>query len=307
MAEITQHDIEDWILNKATGTFKYTDVMDRQIAPKLHPQLRAVMWRLKEKGVCVPVSGRDGYWRAVDKSMEEVAWWDSDGNIPDNVYLPLGIHKLCLIPKPSLIIVSGKYNSGKTAYAINCVNQNIDLWKDKINFFVSEGAEMMGKKFGVLTKEIPMPPPFKMYRRLDNFADVIEPDYLNIIDYLRVDMSKPYEVSDKLYAIFKKLRQGIAIVMMQKPQGDRKLAFGGGSTAFEPSLYMGMDDGWLGFEKVKVPKILNYSIYDLKIKFKISQGVKFVDVHKEIDGTIQEEPIEPEQAQLEVDDDQVPF
>jgi len=46
---------------------------------------------------------------------------------------------------------------------------------------------------------------------------------------------------------------------MQKPPGNRKLAFGGASTAFEPVLYIGLDSngsntGWIGFEKIKLPR-----------------------------------------------------
>jgi hypothetical protein len=166
-----------------------------------------------------------------------------------------------------------------TALCINTVNLNLELWENKLDFYVSEGAEMMKAKFETLNSFIPKPPPFKTYRRTGNFADVIDPDHLSIIDYLRVDMNKPYEIGSKLFEIFNKLKTGIAVVAMQKPPGERKLAFGGASTAFEPSLYLGMDRGSLGFEKIKVPKMLDTDPYSLKITFKISKGVNFFDVH----------------------------
>lgn len=280
MSDLTQNIVEEWIQEQATGKFHYTKVLDGQIDPKLYPALRTILHRAKDKGIATPVDGKDGWWRPVDKNMEEVCWWDTNGTIGENIILPLGMNKYCYIPLPSLIIVAGKYNAGKTALCINIVNCNLDRWAGCLDFYVSEGMEMMGAKFKNLNSFIPKPPPFKMYRKTENFADVIDPDNLSIIDYLRVDMEQSYAVGSKLFEIFKKLRKGIAVVAMQKPPGERKLAFGGASTAFEPSLYIGMDKDVIGFEKIKVPKILDVDPYSVKIQFKLKNGVNFYDVHE---------------------------
>ncbi len=283
MAELTQVEIEDWIINKATGKFHYTKIMDGLIKPELYPQLRAILHRCKEKGIAVPVDGRDGWWRAADLELEEVCWWDGDGEIGDNLLLPLGLGKYCYIPLPSLVLVAGKYNAGKTAMLINIVNHNLEKWANRLDFYVSEGAEMMRAKFANLNSYIPKPPPFKMYRRTQNFADVIKPDRLSVIDYLRVDMEKAYAASNKLFEIFNKLEKGIAVIAMQKPPGERKLAFGGASTAFEPSLYLSMDSiskhrSYVAFEKFKVIKPLDFDPYQLKIEFDIDYGVHLNNV-----------------------------
>jgi hypothetical protein len=159
------------------------------------------------------------------------------------------------------------------------VNLNLELWANKMDFYVSEGAEMMQLKFRNLNAYIPKPPPFKMYRRTEHFSDVIKPDHLSVIDYLRVNMEQSYAISSELFAIYNSLGdRGIAVVAMQKPPGDRKLAFGGASTAFEPTLYIGMDKGWLGFEKVKIPKISDRDPYNLKIEFSLKNGVNFYNI-----------------------------
>jgi hypothetical protein len=281
--EITQKQIEEWIATMATGAFHYTKVMDGVIPAHLYPKLRMIMHRLKDLGVCYPVNGKDGMWRPSDRNLQEVAWWESDGTIGENINLPLGINKYCSIPLPSIIIVAGTYNAGKTAFAINLINQNIDKWANKMHFFVSEGEDMMASKFSRLNSFIPKPPPFKMYRRMQNFADVIAPNDLNIIDYLRVDMTQTYAVAEQLFQIFNKLEKGIAVVNMQKPKGERKLAFGGGATAFEPTLYLSMDSiskdaGYVRFEKIKVVKPCSCDPYTLKINYKINYGVNFTDV-----------------------------
>lgn len=284
MADLTQAQIEHWIADLATGKFHYTKVMDGQIRPELYPQLRVILHRCKEKGLAYPVDGRDGWWRPADIKIEEVCWWDGENGIGENIVLPLGINKYCYVPLGSLILVAGKYNAGKTALCINIVNLNLELWANKLDFYVSEGAEMMREKFRNLNSYIPKPPPFKMYRRTENFADVIVPNHLSVIDYLRVDMDKPYAIGSALFAIYNKVgERGIAVVAMQKPPGDRKLAFGGASTAFEPALYVGMDKGWLGFEKIKVPKLLDTDPYMVRIEFKIVKGVNFTEVNEVVE------------------------
>jgi hypothetical protein len=283
MNELTQEIVERWIQESATGKFNYTKVLDGQVDPKLYPYLRTILHRCKEKGIACPVDGKDGWWRPVDKSLEEVCWWDIDDEIGENIILPLEMNKYCYIPYGSLIIIAGKYNTGKTALCINIVNCNLDRWAGCLDFYVSEGAEMMARKFNNLDSFIPKPPPFKMYRRTENFADVLDPDNLSVIDYLRVDMEQTYAVGKKLYEIFKKLNKGIAVVAMQKPPGERKLAFGGASTAFEPSLYIAIDKDIIGFEKIKVPKILDVDPYKVKIQFKLSNGVNFSDVHEVVE------------------------
>lgn len=284
MADITQAQIEEWIMTRATGVFHYTKVMDEQFLAnkELYPTLRELMYRCKMKGIVASVDGRgDGWWRPVDKSIDELCWWNGDDEIGDNLILPLDLNKYCYIPLPSLIIIAGRYNAGKTAFCINLVNDNIEKWEGKLDFYVSEGAEMMRAKFDALNPMLSKPPPFKMYRRTEHFADVIDPDHLSVIDYLRVDMSKTYEIGNALFAIFNKLNRGIAVVAMQKPPGDRKIAFGGASTAFEPTLYIGMDKDTLGFEKIKVPKITEIDPYSVKITFRIARGVNFYEVHEE--------------------------
>ena len=281
MAELTQTQVEEWIMTMATGKFHYTTILDGKVHPDLHTQLRVILKRCKDKGIAYPVDGKDGWWRPADRKIEELCWWNSDDEIGDNLILPLDLNKYCYIPLPSLIIIAGRYNAGKTAFCINLVNDNIEKWEGKLDFYVSEGAEMMKAKFMALNPMLPKPPVFKMYRRTEHFADVINPDHLSVIDYLRVDMSKTYEIGNALFAIFNKLNRGIAVVAMQKPPGDRKIAFGGASTAFEPTLYIGMDKDTLGFEKIKVPKLTEIDPYSIKIQFKIARGVNFYEVHEE--------------------------
>ena len=146
MSELTQAELENWIQTKATGKFYYKEVLDGQVNPKFILN-SGYARRCKDRAIAIPVDGRDGWWRPVDKNLEEICWWEKDGEIGENIVLPLGLNKYCYIPRPSLIVIAGKYNVGKTALCINVVNRNLEIWEDKLDFYVSEGAEMMARKF----------------------------------------------------------------------------------------------------------------------------------------------------------------
>jgi len=280
MKEFTMQDVLDWIKFKATGDFYYKNVLDGQVDTADFAKLREYCLRAVKKDIAARVDGRDAWFRPIDKTLEEIIWDDGDAVKSAPLRLPMGLHSYCYIFEPALILVSGLWNQGKTAFQINVVNQNIESYQNNIFFFVSEAAELLKMRFGNLSTPIPNPRPFKIYRRMGNFADVIVPDGLNVIDYLRTDMEKPSVVANELNTIYNKLNKGIAVVAMQKPPG-RGMAYGGDPTAWEPTLYISIDKGYLKFEKIKVPNIIDgLDPYKIKFQFKIRKGVNFTDVER---------------------------
>ena len=278
MADLNQQEVYDWIRYQATGNFYYRDVLDRQVAPELWGQLRAICSDAVKEGVAARIDGKDGWYRPVDTSLEEILLENGDPQTVD-LKLPMEMHNYGFVFAPALIVVAGEWNKGKTAYLLQCVNLNMDAFANNLFYFVSEGAELMKLRFKDMWGFIPKPLPFKMYRRLDRFSDVIRPDGLNIVDYLRVDMDKPWTVANELKAIYNKLRTGIAIVAMQKPMG-RDIAFGGESTAWEPMLYISIGNGYAKFTKIKVPRFDEVDPYRIRFTFKIKKGVHFTDVSR---------------------------
>ena len=281
MAKLTQNEVYDWIKYKATGKFHYKEVLEGRVSPELYDQLRAICSDAIGEGIAAKVNGRHGWFRPVDDALEEIILENGDPKAVD-LRLPMEMHNYGYIFTPALIVVAGEWNKGKTAYLLQCVNLNMDVWKENLVYFVSEGAELMKLRFKNMWGFIPKPLQFKMYRRTSNFADVIRPDSLNIVDYLRVDMEKPWVVANDLKAIYDKLKTGIAIVAMQKPTG-RDIAFGGEGTAWEPLLYIAIGNGYAKFVKIKVPKLDEVDPYKVTLTFKIRKGVKFEDVERVVE------------------------
>jgi len=273
MGKLSQQDVDNWLLS-ASQPFHYKDVLNGQVSPDLFPQLRVYVGRSK---YCEKMDGRsDGWFRPKDMELEELEWWVTEGKGVD-IKLPMGLHKYCEFYLPCVILVSGLYNQGKTAFLMNIVNLNMDNFD--IRLFLSEGGELLKKRMDKLNSFIPKPPPFKSYHRRDNFQDIIFPHAFNIIDYLRVDADNLMASWNDIGAIANKLgKDGVAVIAMQKPPG-RKLAYGGPGTAFEPQLYMWIDKGRCGFEKIKVPKPSDVDPYSLVFNFTIKNGVNFEDLH----------------------------
>jgi hypothetical protein len=75
--------------------------------------------------------------------------------------------------------------------------------------------------------------------RSQNFADVIAPDDINIIDYLEIH-DDFYLVGQLIKDIFDQLNKGIALIAIQKPSG-RATALGGERSLDKARLYIALD------------------------------------------------------------------
>ena len=114
---------------------------------------------------------------------------------------------------------------------------------------------------------------FEAIERASDFADVIRPDCVNVIDYLEMT-TQLYEVNLHLTAIGHKLGSGIAVVGLQKKQGAQ---FGSGQefSLEKPKLYVSMDRGKLQIVKGKCWAMKNVNPNGLQVSFKIIGGCQF--------------------------------
>jgi hypothetical protein len=123
---------------------------------------------------------------------------------------------------------------------------------------------------------------FKAEERSHNFADVIRPDCVNIIDFMELS-GDFYMVAEYLRQIHDKLAGGICIVALQKKR-EAELGRGGDFGLEKPRLYMCMDAGKLTIQKAKNWVDPTKNPNGLTIKFKLVGGCKFIypeDWHKD--------------------------
>lgn len=287
--ELTQAIIEEWI-SLVTGQFSVRDIWAElgieSFQGKHH--LRTILNRLQQKGIVKSLS-RDGTYRKIDTEAKVIEWQSANPLNTLPLKFPFGLEEHCRIYPKSIIIVAGSKNAGKTAFLYNFIQLN--MGRGTIDLFNSEtGPEQMLERFTPL--DIPKPAPFKVYERYDNFADVIHPDHISVIDYLDFN-SEVYLVGAEIDAIFRKLNTGVAVIGLQKPPPtvtfvkgvkkvyDRDLAYGGGFTAKRAVLYISMGSNKLKLVYVKIPKNPRVNPNNMSWAFSVAEdGVHFSDIQR---------------------------
>jgi hypothetical protein len=110
--------------------------------------------------------------------------------------------------------------------------------------------------------------------RASDFADVIKPDAINIIDFLEIH-DEFWKVGGKLMEIHDKLHKGIAIVAIQKDK-NKEYGLGGMKGLEKPRLYLTLNPGQAKIEKAKNRANPSRNPNGLVRDFKLYQGHKFV-------------------------------
>jgi len=266
-------EVEAWILS-TTGNFLSTEVYKvLQLSTRdEHKNVSIILKRLMDKGVIEKWGDKNGSWRVIDNEAQTIDWYNSQVKAFD-IKWPMGIEDFVLTMPKNIIVVAGSPNAGKTAFLLNVIAMNMG-GKLPIHYFSSEMGSMELK--GRLQKfDLPLEKwRFTAKERSSNFDDVIQPDDINIIDFLELS-DKFYIVGGILKSIFDKLRNGIAIIALQKNPG-ASMARGGVGTLEKPRLYITIDSGLLKIEKGKNWKNPERNPNGLQIRFKLVQGAKFM-------------------------------
>lgn len=262
--QLSYDTVLQWV-SLATGLFNTKQIWAELniISSEGKAYLRVCLNRMVEAGVVVKTSV-DGTFRRIDNERKPIEWGTADATATFNVKWPFELEKyVCMYPK-SLAIIAGSKQEGKTTFLYNFIKLNLTLAsKYKIELFNSEtGKEQMQDKFfnlGVASDS-----PFAVYERYDNFADILDPDAITVIDYLDMN-SEFYMAGVEIDNIFRKLNNGICIIGMQIPppmvsiyKGVKKVvsrdyAYGGGTTAKRAFVYVSMSNHILKLKHAKKP------------------------------------------------------
>ncbi|MEF9426962.1 MAG: DnaB helicase C-terminal domain-containing protein [Candidatus Mariimomonas ferrooxydans] len=240
---------------------------------------RVILNRLKRKGIIERSGNKDGIFRKVNDEAEDIDYKNADVK-EININLPFNLHTLINIYPKNVLVIAGVPDAGKTAFLLNIVEMN--MVKHEIYYFSSEMAgQELRLRLSKFKRDLTTWK-FHPKERVYNFADVIKPDALNIIDYLEVH-DEFYKVGGMIKQISDKLNKGIALVAIQKNKGSE---YGlGASRGLEmPRLYLTLNPGQAKIEKAKnwVDPLKNPN--GLMLNFKLFQGCKFSierDWHKE--------------------------
>ena len=251
-----QEKVERWLRSNTSNKGCYSDVTCSLLvcysdlglnSPNDKTACRMAFRRLVEKGKLEPVRNRSGVYRYLNGNMTEIDYINAD-TTPFNIKYPLGVHELVETYKKSLVVVAGEPNAGKTAFLLNLA------WKNKSlnpNYF---STDMGGPELNIRLNKFGHPlqdwKSVRFFEKSGDFKDVVDPNGLNIIDYLEVSKDF-FEIGGMLTEIYNKLNDGVAVVAIQKPPG-RDTGVGGARTLDKARLYMSIEPGILKIVKGKL-------------------------------------------------------
>ena len=280
--KLTREVVENWVIS-TSGWFDVkqldTDLNLDRNAVTLSNR-RVILHRLVKEGRLKRHSTKEGLYRLVIGDATLVDWKNADpGNIVDLLF-PFGIEKLVTIYPKNVIVVSGTFNAGKTAFCLDFVRLNMP--KHEVWYFTSEmGAEELQLRLG----KFPMLGlddwVFEARERSSGFADVVRPDAINVIDYLEVTDSF-YLVAEEIAAIWSQLQKGVAVIAIQKKQG-AKLGRGAEFSAEKPRLYLSMENNKLSIVKAKNWRIPGINPNGKTYAYSLVDGCRFCNI-KEVIG-----------------------
>lgn len=204
-----------------TGQFMSTDVhkfldLSTRVHKKAISMAMSRFWKIE--GLIERDGNKNGCWRRIDKTIEEQCWWEHKGE-PLKLRFPLGVEQFARVYSGNIILLEGQKSQGKSAFALEFCRLNRNLFKNKILY---QNAEMsddeLTERFESYS-HIMTPDEWReavmIIRQTSEWWDKINPDGLNIVDYL-IEYKEAYLVADYIFKIHQKLKSGIALIVVQR-------------------------------------------------------------------------------------------
>jgi hypothetical protein len=278
--------IKEWVTN-SSGSFTSADI-DREFGLTTRAEKKAradALVYLYKNNTIERDKIQKGKYHVISVEIEEVDW-DADDLEEFPVRLPLGLDDIVSIGPRNVILVEGCTNAGKTAFCLQtlALNLNADypLW-----YLFSEGSpgEVKSRlRNGRINLD-------RWKERVHASArstlqhQIIKqknPDGLTIVDFLEPLNGEYYRLGTQVSEMWESLRQGVAVVCVQKKTG---CAIGRGGEAIreKPRLALTLDllekqPGYLicvlKIEKCKTPKVYGQNPDGKEIHFAVVGGLQ---------------------------------
>jgi hypothetical protein len=266
-------------INLTTGYITLADLYSTlQILTKEEKNnVSVIMHRLCKDSIIERFGNKNGQFRRINKDIEIINWLEADETANIDIQYPLELHKHALTLPKNIVVIAGAKDAGKTAFLLNTACMNMD--KLKIHYFSSEMGEIEMKKrivefrevFGMDLKKIQNK--VHWINKSGEFADVIYPEDINIIDFLEITKDF-FEIGDMIKNLYHKLTTGVVILGIQKPS-NRDMPIGGEKGLEKARIAIAIDNH---VAKILVGK--NWATESnpkgLMCKFKVIKGCKFL-------------------------------
>ncbi|OPX95470.1 MAG: hypothetical protein A4E58_02114 [Syntrophorhabdus sp. PtaB.Bin006] len=274
------NEVRDWVLS-SSGVFLSSQVV-KELSLSSRSDIKNVSKILermaKPRGIIDKHGDKRGCYRLRETNLEEINFMGSD-DTPLNILWPFYLESFYDVYPKTIAVVAGEPDSGKTAFLFRFCELNME--SHQIVYFNSEQGKHELKNRLKKFEETPLEKwqtKIKWYERSTNFHDVINPDAINVIDFLELH-DDFFLIAKLLKQIHNKLRKGIAVIALQKDPG-KSYGKGGIGGLELPRLYLTLNK-CLDHNTLKIEKCKNWHLKDLNPNrmegnFKLVQGHKFV-------------------------------
>jgi hypothetical protein len=262
----------DWV--KGTTGWFATEELDRDLGVTAQEKenRRKIMLRLKDQSIIESHPKINKQFRYVNTRITTLNFKNANtaGVLP--IKWPLGMEKYVNLFPGNIAVIAGSPNAGKTAMMLNFIYLNQNQFP--IYYFCSEMGEVelrdrLDKFPGMDINDWK----FEAIERASDFADVIRPDCVNVIDYLEMT-TELYQVNEHLTNISHKLGSGLVVLALQKKVGatyGRGQEFG----LEKPKLYISLDKNIVRIVKGKSWAQKTIDPNGLQVPFNIVGGCQF--------------------------------
>lgn len=268
--------VREWI-KLAPGYFEVRQIYNDlgTVSTKDKKLVLMALNKAEKDGLIEKLPGaKRGQYRIVEEKADKIDFLKADSSNWLNITLPLDIHKYVRLFPSNIVVIAGEKGSGKTAFCLDTARLN--LGRFKLRYLSSEMAaeELRDRleKFGLpieVWKEV------DFRSRRDNFADLIDPDAINFIDFLE-KYDQFWTIASDIRGVFDKLQKGICIIAIQKDTGTES-GRGGMFTREKCRLHVALNKkNEAKIDDVKVFAMPGYNPNGLVLKYKLVQGARLI-------------------------------
>ncbi len=231
--------------------------------------------------------GRRGYFRAIDYELDTMDLKAARGAPTLDLRWPFALERYILLYPGNLAVLAGTSNSGKSAFVNGFIAGN--MWRHDTHLFSSDMvAEELADRLEPYDFPEDAPIWTNCHERVSDFADVIKPDSLNVVDYVEYQ-ENVVEIKQEIEECYRRMLggRGMCLIIIQK-KGDEKnikgqtikhpLGYGGATTLSRPKLYITLDPSTLSIYKAKKRAQRGVNPNGKTWRYALVEGARFVSI-----------------------------
>lgn len=248
---------------KTTDIYNELNIRNRQQKKKVSDYLAQFV----AEGILERVGGQRGVFTHTLKKLKRISYINISSTIKDKgiMILPLGLEKLGVEIMPgNIIVVAGESNAGKTTLCLNIAHDNLNTLNPEgpfknVRYFSSEMQALeLHRRVKAFGDPMDAWQGMEAVERASDFHQVIDPNGLNIIDFLEV-YNEFYLVGEWIKFIHEALQDGVCVIALQKKKG-QELGRSQEISLEKPRLYLSVSEAvQKAILSCKIIKAKNYT------------------------------------------------